>query len=125
MLETILNSKIIVHEEATEANTSHNLQMFDVCLASPFKYYFRQTFHKLEKNDKTIVLLCNHAAIVIISSWTAASRISNRTKSSFMTGIYHYVFFLILSLYNFKDTMESARKRASHFFLLYLMIIYR
>lgn len=48
MLETILNGKVIIHEEA-EANTSHILQMFDVCLASPFKYCFRQTFHKLEK----------------------------------------------------------------------------
>lgn len=74
------------------SNTSHVIQMFDVCLANPFKTSFRQIFHRLEKKDQTqfssiIARLRNHAAQAIISSWASASGIVNRISSGRKTGI--------------------------------------
>lgn len=77
------------------SNTSHVVQMFEVCLASPYKSHFRKVFHRLEKNDPTkfqtiIARLRNHAAQAIISAWATASAIVNRISSGRATGIYPF-----------------------------------
>ena len=93
--------------------------MFDVWLVSPFKTFFRQTFHKLAKKDRTYFptirsRLRNHAAIAIISAWTAASSISNRIKAACKTGIYPLNLEVVLRsrfIFNLTDEQRARQEK--------------
>lgn len=86
---------------------------------SPFKTFFRQTFHKLAKKDRTyfptiISRLRNHAAIAIISAWTAASSISNRIKAACKTGIYPLNLEVVLRsrfIFNLTDEQRARQEK--------------
>jgi hypothetical protein len=100
------------------AHSSHILQMFDVCLANPFKAHFTKIFTALrlhlEEEFQSAVARKRYLAIrAAVAAWTIASQPENCISSGKASGHYPYTPDTVLSSRWVFDLDPEQRMRAA------------